>query len=224
MKRKIAIAIPTRDNVAIETTFSLANMVADFTAKFCARGEADLSFVTCAGTLLPQMRNTLVEESIKIGATHILWVDSDMRFPRDALERLLKHNAPVVGANYPQRKSPVKPTAANLKDLWIYEEGQTGLEPVKFLGHGFCLVETAVYEALEKPWYMLAWSQKKECIVGEDVFFLGEVRKRLECPVMLDHDLSREVSHIGFHEYTWKDAFDDFAEVKATQTEAGDDA
>ena len=218
-KRKIAIAIPTRDLCNVEMAHSLALLVGQITDKYVSKGAMDLCFVTCAGTLLPQMRNTLVEEAIRLEATHVLWIDSDMRFPADGLERLLKHEAPVVGTNYPQRKTPVKPTACNLSGKWIYPENQTGLEEVKFLGHGFCLVETAVYEAMSKPWYMLGWSEAKQTCVGEDVFFLAKVRKELGCPVLLDHDLSREITHIGTHEYTWADAFDDFPMVKAQSEE-----
>jgi hypothetical protein len=44
-----------------------------------------------------------------------------MRFPKDALIRLLKHNKDIIGVNATTRSEPVKPTA---KRLHIGEDGK----------------------------------------------------------------------------------------------------
>jgi len=221
VKPKIALGLPARGLVHCQTSHSLLRMVGRFTQLFVASGQAELITVTVDGTLLPQMRNSIAEEAIRMECTHVLWVDSDMMFPADSLERLLRHDVPVVGCNYSQRKRPAKPTAARIDEtgtrVWVYGDGgHTGVEPVTFLGHGLCLVETAVYEALPKPWYMLGWSKERQTVIGEDVFFCAAAA-RIGAPPHVDHDLSREVVHIGDHDYTMADAIADLPKVLAEQ-------
>jgi hypothetical protein len=228
MKRKIAICIPARDTMAMETAQSVVAMSTQFSVDYIATGQASLQFYWMNGTLLPDMRNDLAREALKAGATHVLWVDSDMKFPKDSLARLLAHEAPMVGANYVQRKRPCKPTAAKYaKDgtrHWVYTlppgGAQGGIETVESLGHGLLLVETAVYEVVPEPWYSMTWDTGKMQHVGEDVFFFRRVKAAIDVEPLVDHDLSREVEHIGFHKYVWQDAYDDFDELVRTQKAA----
>lgn len=216
---KVAIGIPSNGFWRQETAHSLMLLMAYMAQKYCAKGMLELSIVTTDGTLLPQSRNTIVERAQAMNCTHVFWVDSDMKFPRDALERLLSRQLPFVGANYSQRRSPAKPTVAGLDGNWIYEDGQTGTEQVKFVGHGVCLVEMSVYEHVPKPWYMLGWSESKQCIIGEDVWFCNAARAA-GCPVHVDHDLSAHVEHIGEHAYTHSDALarrQELAEAQAKE-------
>ena len=226
VRPRIAIGIPSRDLINIETAHCLANMVGRFTQLFVATGQAEIVTVSVSGTLLPQMRNSIVEQAMEHRCTHILWIDSDMEFPADSLERLLLRKEAVVGVNYSQRKRPAKPTVARRDDkggrYWVYTEAQEGIEAVEFIGHGLCLAETSVYEAMPKPWYMLGWSRERQCIIGEDVWFCHQL-KRLECPVYVDHDLSRDIGHIGYHTYTMADAVEDRPELIRRQEEGKSD-
>jgi len=212
--RKVALCIPSRDLVNLETVHSLMAAVGNFTLNYSAKGVADLAFITVNGTILPQMRNTLAEQAIIHGATHVLWVDSDMIFPANAIERLLRHDLPIVGVNYAQRKRPTKPTAARYAEdgvkYWVYtEDHHTGVEEVAFIGHGLTLVETDVYKHLSRPWYLTAWNYDKNCIIGEDVYFCGKLKNELDICPAIDHDLSKEIRHVGNHEFTLVDAMVD---------------
>lgn len=215
--RKVAICVPARDSMAMETAQCLVALVGQFTVDYVATGQAMLRYYFMNGTLLPDMRNGLVRAALADEATHILWVDTDMKFPKDALARLLKHDAPMIGANYVQRKRPCKPTAAHYGPdggrYWMYTapEGveQAPLEPAESMGHGLMLVEASVYECTPEPWYSLPWVAAKKEHVGEDVFFFRTVKKHLDIEPMVDNVLSREVEHIGFHNYVWQDAYDD---------------
>jgi hypothetical protein len=50
-------------------------------------------------------RNHLADVAVNVidGASHILFLDSDMTFPPDTLQRLLDHKVPIVGADYVKR-------------------------------------------------------------------------------------------------------------------------
>lgn len=212
---KVCLGIPNTGQIEMETAHCLMAMNNYMISKYHGTG-FDLCLLTIDGTIIPQSRIGIVEEALRMNATHVLWIDSDMTFPRETMERLLSHQLPAVGANYSQRKRPCKPTAANEDGNWIYDEGQDGLEEVKFLGHGVCLVETAVYEAMHQPWYMNEWIERADGsghVMGEDVFFFRELKAQLDVSPVLDHVLSRKVSHLGKHHYTMVDAGADRAKV-----------
>jgi hypothetical protein len=45
------------------------------------------SIYTVAGTLIFDQRNKLAEAALNEGADYILWLDADMRFPKNTIER-----------------------------------------------------------------------------------------------------------------------------------------
>lgn len=204
---RIAICVPTRDLCSSDFTHSYVKMVGHFCTHFVGRGQAETVQLMDMGTLLPEMRNTLAKAAIGLGATHILWLDNDMVFPEDMIERLYRHGKPIVGANYCQRKEPCKPVAAR-DGYWVYtEEDSTGLEKVDFVGMGAMLVETEVYKHLPEPWHTLGWNPGKECVVGEDVYFCRMAAK-IGAEVYIDHDLSKEIQHVGYRNFTFEDALE----------------
>ncbi len=225
---RIALGIPSHDQWMAETALSVAALVGYTAEKYISQGAMEIRFVTCNGTILGDMRNAIVEKALDLECSHILWIDADMKFPPNSLERLLMHSKPVVGCNYARRRRPVRPTAASLptesnpNGELIYEEGQTGLEEIQYLGMGLCLTETSVFSALPKPWFFTGWNPKTEKSIGEDVHFF-RMLPGIGCPVHLDHDLSRDVRHIGLHTYTHTDALEDRPQVLAIQETANVD-
>ena len=219
---RIALGIPSHDTMMTETAISLAALTGYMAHHYIASEQADIRFVSCQGTILGDMRNSIVQKAQDLECTHILWIDADMKFPANGLELLLAHNKPVVGCNYSRRRRPCKPTAATLPQdgfphgQLVYESDQEGIEKVQYLGMGFCLTEMTVFEALPKPWFFTGWHEKEGKCIGEDVFFFRNL-PTIGCPVFLDHDLSREIGHIGHHEYTYEDCLNDRADVLANQ-------
>jgi hypothetical protein len=205
---RIAIATPTRDLTTALFTKCLAEMCLHIGGHFMGQGLADFCIITDTGTLLSDMRNNIVKEALRQDATHILWLDSDMTFPRETLERLMQHGKPIMAASYAQRKRPSKPVAAK-NGVWVYtEEDSTGVEQVDYVGAGVMLVEADVYRHLPEPWYMLAWSEEKKQTIGEDVYFCRKARK-IGAETWIDHDLTKEITHIGYQAFDWKDALAD---------------
>jgi hypothetical protein len=218
---RISICVPTRDLCNSEFSHSYVKMVAHFCTHFVGKRQAEIINLMDIGTLLPDMRNTLAETSIGLGATHILWLDNDMVFPEDMIERLYQHGKPIVGGGYSQRKEPAKPVASK-NGVWVYtEEDSTGLEEVDFVGMGCMLVEAAVYEHLPKPWHNLGWSPEKGAVIGEDVYFCRKARG-IGASVFLDHDLSKEIGHVGYRTFTYRDALNARPGLLAAQKDRTD--
>lgn len=178
-------------------------------------------FVQERGTILSQMRNNLADDAIEKGATHVLWVDSDMVFPADALVRLLAHRKPIVACNYSTRRPPCEPVAKSLDNThWIYTDHvSTGLEPAIACGMGLMLTETGVFTALPKPWFDLGPVQTKTegvkpAVIGEDFYFCYYANGELGIHPYVDHDLSKMVGHVGEHIYSFEDALRDRPQMR----------
>lgn len=178
----VAIATPTRDTMSAGFVFDLVQLV---------KHSTDTFFVVSQGTLLPNQRTQLVRSAISGHASHILFIDSDMRFPPDALERLLAYKHDVIGANCKHRQS----------DKWtagVSSKGKKGTDVVKGLGFGVTLIRTEVFLRMPEPWFATPFDGEK--FVGEDVFFCHKA-KEAGYKVWIDHDLSQEVKHTGSKEY-----------------------
>lgn len=177
----VIICTPTRDLIHAGTAFDLVNLI---------KSRPDTFFAISQGTYLAKQRTELVEQSINAGASHILFIDSDMRFPEDTLERLLEHDLDIVGVNYRHRQS----------DKWvtgISSDMKFGLQEVKRLGFGVTLIKTSVFEKLPIPYFNTEYDGDE--FIGEDVnFCINAIDAGFK--IFVDHDLSQEVKHLGVKE------------------------
>lgn len=198
---RVAISVPTQDHVAAGFAFDLAGLVG---ATATHRRDIEMRVHFNKGTLLPSQREDLVRQAIDLDMTHILWLDSDMRFPKNLLHKLLLHQQPIVALNYTTRRLPVAPVAVPLDETagerLFLEPGQTGLVPVFSVGMGAMLVDLDVYKALPEPWFILGYSPDSGKFQSEDVYFCLQARQA-GLDVLVDVGLSQEVSHIGEWEY-----------------------
>ena len=148
----IAVCTPARDQVHTNYTYCMVNMVAYHTLNTTDA----ISLKLLQGTLIQNQRADLCLDALREGCTHILFIDSDMTFPQEMIQRLLKHDVDIVAANCARRRMPTGPTAQN------YDEGgkrkpvyslpeSTGLEEVGSVGTGIMLIKRNVFEACQNP-------------------------------------------------------------------------
>ena len=205
MSNTIGILIPTRDFVNSGFAFDLARLVG-YTI-----GSSDNKVViySSSGTLLSSQRQDLARDAVEAGCTHTMWLDSDMRFPKDTILRLLERDTPIVCANYAKRRFPTEPIAVKKNVLGedaekinrVYtEEDSTGLVEVDYCGMGVMLVQSQVYKKMEYPWFAIPWVPAAEDYIGEDVWFCRRAYEN-GFKTYVDQDLSKEVHHIGTFEY-----------------------
>ena len=158
------------------------------------------------GTLIVNQREQLVELAKHAGSTHILWLDSDMMFPADVAQRLLKHSKPIVAANYATRSYPHKTVAYQRLEGWedyLVNTPGKGLEliPVQAVGMGCMLTEMAVYDKMHKPVFNTTWFPELNDHIGEDFTFCKNARD-LGYEILIDNDASLNVSHLGTFAFT----------------------
>lgn len=200
-EHRIAVAMAVQDAVCAPTCFDLANLISEH---ICRTDDTIISLYS-EGSILASQRHQLVVEARREAATHILFVDSDMRFPSDAILRLLAAEVRVIGANCPKRKMPVGPTAANYdskgRRIPVYSgPDASGIEQVARVGTGFLLVEMDVFDIVPAPWFETPWIPERLAFMGEDVAFCWKL-SQAKIPLYIDHDLSRQIAHIGAFEF-----------------------
>jgi len=203
----IAVCTPARDMVHTMYSYDLVNMVAYHTIN---TNDA-VSLKISQGTLIANQRAELSLDAMGEGCTHILFIDSDMRFPQDMIGRLVKHDLDIVATNCARRRMPTGPTAQLYKEngerelVWTMPES-TGLQEVGSVGMGVMLIKRKVFEALAEPWFETPWRVDKRGYIGEDVFFCQKAAAA-GFKIWIDHDVSKEIGHIGTfefkHDHTW---------------------
>lgn len=129
MNKKILIAVPCMDMVSARFAQSLATLK--------KVGDCVVSFLI--GSLIYDSRNRLTEYAIAIEADYILWLDSDMVFAPDTLERMMKvldehDDIDIVSGLYCRRATPFTPVVFD--KLELDENGNVVFEDMKEIPDG----------------------------------------------------------------------------------------
>ena len=204
--RLVDVCMVSHEQVPVGFTYDLGQLMG-FTAANLPEG-VNLGLNLVSGTYVHKGRQQMMESMRERGSTWVLWLDTDMRFPRDLLVQLMMHQQPVVGINYSQRTTP--PDYVGIKRVGFGEEAEklvtddssTGLEEVEALGFGALLIRGDVVQALpvDEPWFHMEWNRDHRDWLGEDVAFCRHVRNA-GYRILADHDLSKQCAHIGQFEY-----------------------
>lgn len=131
-----------------------------------------------------------------------MWIDSDMIFPVDTLLKLLARKQDIVAANYSTRREPCYTTAfrGSFQDNIYTEDTSTGLEEAQSCGMGMMLTKIDVFKKLDLPWFEIKYDRKTKTTTGEDIYFCRKA-KGAGYKVWVDHDLSKEIGHLGTFEF-----------------------
>jgi len=195
----IQVSIPSGDKWEAEFGNSVASLmyVAAHRRFTDNTGEQRVSLVNVRSSLLPQSREDLLKGAIESGCTHVLFLDSDMKFPKETLHHLLQQNKQVIGANYVRKCIPALPVACGLdKKICFADANKPDLEPVLHTGFGVMLIDLEVMKDIPQPWFQIMWSEELQCYTGEDSYFFNLLHEA-GVPVYVDNVLSHEVAHIG---------------------------
>lgn len=204
---RVAVAIPSGASWMADFSLSLANLLLYVGQnRLPGASEQSLFMVNKRGSILPQLRQLLARDALARGATHILWLDSDMHFAPETLHSLMSHDLPVVGANCPTKAIPAMPTARQRDNTpggkCVYTRlDSTGVERVWRLGFGIMLTEAKVFAQMPKPWFGIDWNEEFEDHFGEDWYFCRRC-ERADIPIHVDHEVSKRTGHIGQFTYT----------------------
>jgi hypothetical protein len=161
---------------------------------------------TVVGCIIHRGREELVDNAIKYGATHILFLDDDIEFDPNVVDLLFSRNKEIVVTNYLVKNKTFDRFVAvdfDGKPISTLKES-TGILPVMYSGFGVSLIQTKIFKDMPKPWFLPGWDNSQEHYIGEDVAFSINARKA-GYQTFLDHDASKLIrGHHGMFSWNWK--------------------
>lgn len=137
---KLFIALPVYGAFDVFFTQSLIKLLADPPCHLALRMQPGDSLVARA-------RNTLTADFLASDATHLLWIDTDLIFSREHVERIAKHTEDIVGGFYPKKQEGEVQWVCNSLNP-PGERRADGLQPVKYMGTGFLRISRKVFERM----------------------------------------------------------------------------
>jgi hypothetical protein len=178
---KILVGLPNTGTFPMETVSSLTNL----------KNPAEAAYMFISGSLIYKARENIADEMLKHDFTHLLFVDSDMSFPPDALKKLVSHDKDIVSGRAHKRVANFEPCfykKCDWKEAIIYHDYPEGLIEVAAVGMAFCLIKREVFEKVSKPWFNPTFD------IGEDLAFCMRAQEA-GFKIWVDTDL--EIGHVG---------------------------
>lgn len=195
--KKLCVGLITKGDVKTETCFCFVSSM------FRTTGETGcgLHFFMPSGGMIDQARNMAAKEALDVGASHLLFIDSDMVFPDEGILTLASRDKLIIGANYNLRRLPLMSTVKMLDEkgnLVSVPGDQIPKYPFKCyaVATGFMLIRTEIFLNLPKPWFF--YESREDDTVGEDINFCKKAR---EAGIDIWCDPTLEVKHIGDYLY-----------------------
>ena len=193
---KVIIAVPCSDSMSMKamtahaigcTIIGAKDLVTDFILR-----------ISCD---IVSSRTWLVNEAIKNGGTHILFIDSDMHFNMSTLHSLLAHKKEIVATEYNKRQFPLEGTFRPMT-----ERSETELYEANYAGMGCMLIDLSIFEkewvdsetGKKLPWFNFGRDSQGNLAMGEDAFFSNAAR---EMGIKTYIDPKIKVKHQGDYMY-----------------------
>lgn len=167
---QLSICVPASDKVHTIFAKSLANLTGRLT-----KLSIDYNLHIVSSSVVCESRTQLANEALACGATHLLWLDSDIYFPANIVLDLMSHKKDIVAANYSTRYAPYQSVAftdPNNMDQRL--TATTGLHKVWAVGMGCMLITKQVFEDLPKPWFAHEYNKILDTHSGEDIYFCNQ--------------------------------------------------
>ena len=182
---------------------------------------------------IDQARNRMASRVLIDGYEETLWIDSDIGFEPDAVERLRSHGVPIASGIYAKKGSPAFATSFLPAEGPITMGEGGDLRTVRYAATGFLHVRREVYQRMHDQLGMVACNELFEphptygffqpLIIERDESFvyMGEdysfCHRAVECGFTIQADTSVRLWHIGKHKYSWEDVVRPRERTESTQ-------
>jgi hypothetical protein len=184
---------------------------------------------------IDQGRNQMATDALLDGFEETMWIDADVDFHPDSIDRLRSHRLPVVAGIYPQKNKRALASHVMPGSPKIVFGKEGGLVEILYAGAGFLHVRREVYMAIQErlpvcnerfripliPFFhpMLHQCEDGHWYLAEDYAFCERAR---QCGFKIMADTTIRLWHIGSQAYGWEDAgmererFDTFSVLAET--------
>jgi hypothetical protein len=124
------------------------------------------------GSILPGLRQKILDDAIKQDCTHLLFIDSDQIFPMELAAHWISLDKPVIAANIATKEDLSKPTAKKrVGGVFVPHYSDVGADAytkVVRVGTGIMMMKREVFAALPRPAFTPYWSEEVQDYVFED--------------------------------------------------------
>ena len=176
---------------------------------------------------IDQGRNQMATDALADGFDETMWIDSDVGFDPNDIDKLRRHNVPIVCGIYPQKGRRVLAchVLPGTEKLIFGDEG--GLTEILYAGTGFLLVRREAYETIRRELQLPLCNERfggrpmvpyfqpmsHPDAVGSDIgghWYLAEdfafCERARQAGFKIFADTSVRLMHYGNYGYSWEDA------------------
>jgi hypothetical protein len=170
---------------------------------------------------IDQGRNQMATDALAEGFEETLWIDSDISFNPDDVEKLRAHPYPVVIGIYPQkgRRALASHIIPGTPTMTFGQKGS--LVEMLYGGTGFMLIRRQAYLTMQERLClplcndrfgqaMIPFFQPLIRRIEDGYWYLAEdyafCQRARACGFSIVADTTIRLSHIGTYKYSWEDA------------------
>jgi GT2 family glycosyltransferase len=202
LNMKITLAVCTNRGIRPKTAQCLLDLVN-------LHKEIDFHVLVAErGYTIAENRNYCVIQAQRNASDYLFFVDDDMTFPTDTLQRLLNAHRDIVGVNSYSRCLPPSSTVGLMdsKGEYMHPDKHTAFEMMipttifeaYFVGTGVALINMDVFKKIKAPYFAFSVDKNGQVKNGEDGTFCDKARKagyQVWC------DPTIPVGHLGEYVY-----------------------
>jgi len=207
MEIRLLVGIPSHsEHWHYQFCLSLSMMMLECEQrKFYKADSQGVTLHITRGSMLPYVRQCIVDFALERDFTHTLFIDNDQTFPRDTAHRLLATGRDVVACNIATKLIPADTNTrlydGSLGGVKFYTDPQSvGTKEVWRTGMGIMLVNNKVFKKIPRPHFEMYWGGKDRGFVGEDWNFCEKLEAHGIKPY-INQTLSKHIGHVGTYEY-----------------------
>lgn len=204
---KVVVGIPSGSTWNASFGVSLVDMVSYFASnKVQGYGAQSLQVVNTRSSILSRNRLNIIKKAQELGATHLLFIDTDHTFPKWLVHRLVSLEKQVVAVNCVTKTIPSAPTGRVKSEdprgeLVYTDPGNVHVEEVWRIGTGVMLIEMSVFKRVGNACWGMTYMADEDTYMGEDWNFCAAC-EMAKIPLFVDHMTSQHVGHEGMLNYT----------------------
>ena len=171
---KILCAIPCYKTISIQTAHSLITMLKN------TQYETEVIFQN--GIFIHQNQNNIVDFAVENNFDYVLFVEHDMNFEPETLNKLLADDKDIICANYNFRSEPRQSMVFRFNEKGELENiPQRELPKETFeagaIPTGLTLIKTSVFSKLKKPYFFYEYDEEGRMKSSQDVYFCRKAQE-----------------------------------------------
>jgi hypothetical protein len=166
-------------------------------------------------------RNQMANDALAQRFDELMWIDSDIVFDPDDVDKLRRHDLPLVCGIYPKKACRQFACAFLPESRQVAFGVRGGLTEILYCGFGFVHTHRLLYETMQQqlgltvcnqrfqapllPFFtpLIAGEGEQAWLLGEDYSFCERARR---CGFRILADTFIRLWHVGSYRYGWEDA------------------